>query len=80
MRFTQEVRSPYLSPRMVKAAMGLPRAQRTEKQALKALALKTGVPDRVVLRAKKPLKSHSVLEGGINHRKDVQRIFRHVYR
>lgn len=61
MAFTQEVRSPFLSPKVVQAALYTPRSDRTEKQALKKLASRLGVPQAVIDRPKTPLKSEEVL-------------------
>lgn len=62
MRYTQEVRSPYLSPAVCARALKIPREIRTEKQVLKQIAQEVGVPWEVIHRPKLPLKSRLVLE------------------
>ena len=79
MRQTQEVRSPYLAPAVVKYGLELPYEERTEKQALKAAATILGVDPLIVNRPKHPLKSRQVLEGGIQHRVDLKEVFEYVY-
>lgn len=62
MNFTIELRSPFLAPDIVCGAMGIPYAQRTEKQVLKEIARRVGVPDEIINREKKPLKNKHVVE------------------
>lgn len=79
MRYTTEVRSPYLAPRVVAGALKIPRGMRTEKQILKLVATKIGVDPRVINRPKLPLKSKAVIEGGDQHRINLVEAFRHAY-
>lgn len=75
---TVELRSPYLAPSVVAAALRLPREQRTSKQALKQ-AYQGLVPEAILHRKKHPLKSREVLEGGLQHRQRLLEAFQHVF-
>lgn len=78
MRSTVELRSPYLSPQVVKHALGLPWKSRTEKQALKDSFLDL-VPDVILNRAKFPLKSPEVIHGGVQWRQTVIEEWERMY-
>lgn len=67
MRSTIELRSPFLSPSVMALARKLPREWRTDKWALRK-AFKGLVPDEILERAKKPLKSAQMKEGGEHYR------------
>jgi asparagine synthase (glutamine-hydrolysing) len=67
MKETIELRSPYLAPAVIAHGLSLPREMRTQKQALKR-AFKGVVPDRIINRAKHPLKTEAVKTGGIGYR------------
>lgn len=56
MAFTIECRSPYLSPKIIKYAMGLSYESRTNKQELKRIA-KNLVHDAIINRQKVPLRA-----------------------
>lgn len=75
MRHTVELRSPYLAPEVVKFAMGLPYPMRTEKQSLKAAARGMVNPD-IINRAKQPLKTTSVIQGGVEYRRSLVETFK----
>lgn len=66
MASTVELRSPFLAPAVVRAALGLPWAARTEKQMLKA-AFADLVPKAVLHREKKALRSHDPYEQKIRN-------------
>ena len=75
MKETIELRSPYLSPRVIAYGLSLPWSHRTEKQALKA-AFKGLVPDRIINRPKHPLKTQAVITGGIEYRRQLVQAFK----
>lgn len=77
MRNTIELRTPFLAPKVMSAALRLPYAQRTEKQALKE-AFKDLVPEEILRREKHPLKTQAVIQGGIEYRRQLIEEFRHV--
>lgn len=77
MRSTIELRSPFLAPSVVAAALRTPRAERTSKQALKE-AFRGLVPDRILAREKLPLKSPEVISGGLHYRQQLVEEFRRV--
>lgn len=79
MRFTQEVRSPYLAPAIVRRALSYPYEDRTQKQMLKNAAWDLGVPEAIIRRPKHPLKSPAVIEGGVTYRRKLVQDFRHIY-
>lgn len=64
---TIELRSPFIAPRVIAAALRTPYHMRTEKQALKE-AYRGLVPDKILERAKHPLKTEAVISGGISYR------------
>ena len=67
---TIEHRSPYLAPRVVKYALGLPWERRTNKQALKEVA-RHYLPDDIVDQPKRPLKSNGPRTGGVEYRQKL---------
>ena len=77
MHETIELRSPFLAPSVVAAALKLKRADRTTKQALKA-AYADIVPKAILERTKVPLKSSAVRENGLLHRVNLDKEFRNV--
>ena len=77
MRSTIELRSPFLAPSVVAAALRLPRSERTSKQALKE-AYRGLVPDRILARNKHPLKTQAVIQGGFAYRQQIAEEFRRV--
>lgn len=77
MREGLEVRSPFLAPRIVKFALGLPWEQRTHKQVLREAYF--DLPSSVLSQAKVPLKSVQVREGGVEYRSTLVDAFRHTH-
>jgi len=77
MRSTIELRSPFLAPSVVAAALRTPRSDRTSKQALKE-AFRGLVPDKILDREKRPLKSPEVISGGLSYRQQLVEVFRRV--
>ena len=77
MHETIELRSPFLAPSVVAAALKLKRADRTTKQALKAAYVDI-VPKAILERTKVPLKSSAVRENGLLHRVNLDKEFRNV--
>lgn len=75
MRHTVELRSPFLSPRVLALALRIPYEQRTSKQALKE-AFKDLVPDNILNRPKLPLKTAAVIHGGTEYRKHLVESFK----
>lgn len=78
MHFTTEIRSPFLSPKVVAFALRLPRDRRTGKRILKE-AFARQVPKEVLEREKLPLKSEAVLSDPLAHRAQLVEIFRNGY-
>lgn len=70
MASTVELRSPFLAPRVIQAALQVPYKKRTKKQILKEL-FRDIVPVKILERAKKPLKTKAVVDGGLAYRQDV---------
>jgi len=64
---TVELRSPFIAPKVIAAALRTPYHKRTEKQALKE-AYRGLVPDKILDRPKHPLKTDAVVSGGISYR------------
>lgn len=79
MRRTAEVRSPFISPIVVKKALETPYEFRTHKQVLKVLAHGLGVHPEIIDRPKAPLKSSAVLEGGVAYRGQLVQAFRDTF-
>lgn len=75
MRFTTEVRSPFLSPEVIKFALSLPRGSRIDKAILKDAARLAGVPEAVIQRKKTALKSTQVLTNPLEHRIKLNEVF-----
>jgi len=78
MRETIELRSPYLAPSVIAAALRTPRELRTSKQSLKE-AYKGLVPEAILNRKKHPLKSQEVLQGGLQYRQRLLEAFLHAH-
>lgn len=74
MRHTVELRTPFLAPEVIAFALQLPYEERTQKEALKE-AFKDSVPKRIIERIKHPLKTHAVINGSIQYRKDLVELF-----
>jgi asparagine synthase (glutamine-hydrolysing) len=77
MRSTIELRTPFLAPSVISMALRTPRALRTSKQALK-LAYSDIVPRPILERAKHPLKTQAVINGGETYRQQLVKEFRNV--
>jgi len=75
MAYTVELRSPYLAPQLVRYAMSLPYESRTKKQALKE-AVRGMVAPEIINRAKHPLKTAEVAEGGVAYRRKLVEMFK----
>ena len=67
---TIELRSPFLAPAVIEAALALPYAERTEKQALKKYFCDL-VPREIIDRTKHPLKTTAVQKGGVAYRQAI---------
>lgn len=61
---TVELRSPFMSRQVLAAALAVPRAWRTEKEALKD-AFEDWLPPEILRRPKAPLKSPEVVRNGV---------------
>jgi asparagine synthetase B (glutamine-hydrolysing) len=70
MNYTIETRSPFLSPELIKYALSLKWIERTEKEELKRIAIDI-VPDRIINRTKKPLKTNSIIDSPLKNRKKM---------
>ncbi len=77
MRSTIELRSPFLAPSVVSAALHTRWPDRTSKQVLKRSYLGT-VPLPILERGKHPLKTPAVIEGGHTYRQRLVEEFRNV--
>jgi asparagine synthase (glutamine-hydrolysing) len=78
MYYSTELRSPFLAPAVVASALAVPRFQRTTKQVLKS-AFQGTVPDKILERPKKPLKSQPLLDNPVAHRAALVRSFCNVF-
>jgi asparagine synthetase B (glutamine-hydrolysing) len=77
MASTVELRSPFLAPRVVRAALAVPYSLRTSKESLKA-AFSDIVPPSILQREKYPLKTRAAREGGMEYRKKIVDIYRRI--
>lgn len=75
---TVELRSPFVAPSVVRAALGLPYKNRTDKQMLKKIARFSGVPEAIIEREKKPLKSKNVAAFDLKRRVELCDYYREV--
>lgn len=78
MRFTVELRSPFIAPKVVAAALNTPRPDRTMKQALKS-AYAAILPPEILNRPKLPLKTSAVKLGGVEYRHQLVKEFLNAY-
>jgi len=78
MRHTVELRTPFLSSKVVKAALALPYHQRQNKSSLKE-AFKDILPEEILKREKKALKTLRIKNGGIKQIEDNIKIFKEIY-
>jgi asparagine synthase (glutamine-hydrolysing) len=74
MRHTVELRTPFLSPVIVRMALSIPYELRTEKQALKT-AFRGRIHSDILNRSKHPLKTKAVIDGSISYRKNLTELF-----
>lgn len=70
MAATVELRSPFLSPRVIRHAMAVPYVWRSSKQVLK-LYFADLIPQRIADRDKHPLKTDAVKSGGVEYRNQL---------
>jgi asparagine synthase (glutamine-hydrolysing) len=79
MAHTIELRSPFLAPRVIRHALTIPHSERRNKEALKE-AFQDLVPERILMREKKALKTQAVAAGGIQYRHAVlEHFYRRLY-
>lgn len=74
MRFTIELRNPFLSHKIIRYALSLPYPERQNKKILKDL-YRGLIPDEIIDREKKPLKIESLLQDPLEHRKQIFNTF-----
>ena len=74
MRFTKELRTPFLGHDVVRFALSLPYGYRIDKKVLKE-AFRGTVPDEIVDRAKTPLKSKGLQDDPLQWRKRLHHLF-----
>lgn len=74
MRFTKELRSPFLSQDIVKFALSLPYEFRIDKLVLKE-AFRGSIPDEILDRPKQPLKSAALKDDPLAWRKHLHTLF-----
>lgn len=75
MASTVELRSPFLSPAVVRLATQLRRSDRTGKKILKSLARKYGVPQDIIYRPKLALKTESIRQSLLANTKKNWELF-----
>lgn len=74
MRFTKELRTPFLGHDVVRFALSLPYEYRIDKKVLKE-AFRGTVPDEIIDRAKTPLKSKGLQDDPLQWRKRLHHLF-----
>lgn len=74
MRFTKELRTPFLGHDVVRFALSLPYEYRIDKKVLKE-AFRGMVPDDIIDRAKSPLKSKGLQDDPLQWRKRLHHLF-----
>jgi len=79
MRHTIELRTPFLAPKVVKAALSLSHYQRRNKAPLKQ-AFADILPPAIVSREKKALKTLRIKTGGIKLIEDNIKTFKEIYK
>lgn len=77
MRHTLELRTPFLSPRVIATAINTPYEDRIHKKLLKDFFCDL-VPDQILNRPKKPLKTEAVELGGVEKIKQNINIFKGI--
>ena len=70
MAATVELRTPFLSPKVIRHAMQIPWAKRTSKQTLKEV-FGGLLPEAILDREKHPLKTSAVISGGLEYRQHL---------
>lgn len=75
MAHTIELRCPFLSPPVIRGAMGIPYQIRTSKQHLKNIFADI-VPEYILRRKKEPLKTRAIVNDPLGNRLKVIRLFR----
>jgi asparagine synthase (glutamine-hydrolysing) len=78
MRSTIELRTPFLAPKVVKAALAIPHYQRKNKAPLKQ-AFADILPEAIVRREKQALKTLRIKTGGIKLIEDNIKTFKELY-
>ena len=79
MRHTIELRTPFLAPKVIKAALSLSHYQRRNKAPLKQ-AFADILPPAIVSREKKALKTLRIKTGGIKLIEDNIKTFKEIYK
>lgn len=79
MRSTIELRTPFLAPKVVKAALGIPHYQRKNKAPLKQ-AFADILPKEILYREKQALKTLRIKHGGIKLIEDNIKTFKEIYK
>lgn len=79
MRKTIELRTPFLAPTVIKAAMNIPSYDRKSKAPLK-MAFADLLPEAILRREKKALKTLRVKTGGLKLVEDNIKIFKGLYK
>ena len=74
MRYTIELRSPFLSHDIVKYALALPYSERMNKKHLKDV-FRNSLPDEILDRKKLPLKNNSLVKDPAEYRKQIFDMF-----
>lgn len=78
MRFTIEMRNPFLSHDVIKIALALPLCLRTHKQILKD-SFRGKLPDTILDRPKLPLKNDELRKDPMAYRKKVVETFSNIF-
>lgn len=74
MRFTKELRSPFLGHKVIRFALTLPYEYRVDKLVLKK-AFAKDIPEEILNRPKQPLKSQALLADPLAWRKKLHSLF-----
>jgi asparagine synthetase B (glutamine-hydrolysing) len=74
MRYTVEMRNPFLSHDIVKLALSLPLEKRTHKKILKDI-FRGKLPDEILDRPKLPLKNDSIRKDPMKYRLKLVQTF-----
>jgi asparagine synthase (glutamine-hydrolysing) len=79
MRHTIELRTPFLAPEVIKSAISLPSYSRKGKSLLKTAFADT-LPEAILKREKKALKTLKIKNGGIKQIEDNIKLFKDIYK